>query len=381
MRLLDRQIVRELIGPFLFGVTAFSSVFFAGTYLLNLTRWLMDGMPILIVAQLVLLYLPPIIVYTLPMSTLLAVLLGMTRLSGDSEVVALFAGGVSLYRIALPITIFGALVSMFTLVLTEYVAPWSSARNNYLQAVVLKKTLPTDQPFSIYDNGTNSQIRVAGGVDPVTGDLRRVTIVQFVGDKPSMMLYGKRAQWSGLTDKKKPYEWKLYDGFVQVLGNEHGTASESREAILEFHETNAHPFEMQKKPEDILISQKITDLRNADQLSFRQLITLVSELKRNPDRKPEEVRQVEVAKWNKLAVPLSSLIFAMLAAPMGIRRQRSSSSVGLGLSVFLIFMYWMVWNYSTSLAIAGNIDPIIGAFMADVLGVAAAILLLRRAAK
>ncbi len=46
MKLVDKQVVRELAGPFAFGVAAFTSVFFAGSYLLKLTTWIMEGMPI-----------------------------------------------------------------------------------------------------------------------------------------------------------------------------------------------------------------------------------------------------------------------------------------------------------------------------------------------
>ena len=93
MKLVYKQVAAELIGPFVFGVTAFTSVFFAGSYLLKLTGWLMSGsIGLTMAAWIVLLLLPQILVFTLPMSTLLAVLLGVGRLSSDSEVVALFAG-------------------------------------------------------------------------------------------------------------------------------------------------------------------------------------------------------------------------------------------------------------------------------------------------
>ncbi len=98
MRLIDKQVMKEIVGPFVFGVMAFSSVFFAGAYLQKLTMMIMDGMPILTALNVVLLYIPTIVVYTLPMSTLLSVLLAVGRMSGDSEIVALYAGGVSLYR-------------------------------------------------------------------------------------------------------------------------------------------------------------------------------------------------------------------------------------------------------------------------------------------
>ena len=60
---------------------------------------------------------------------------------------------------------------------------------------------------------------------------------------------------------------------------------------------------------------------------------------------------------------------------------RSSSSVGLGLSILLIAFYWMIWNYTSQLAAQGSIEPTVGAFAANVLGIAGAMVLLKRTAK
>ncbi|MGC8863992.1 MAG: LptF/LptG family permease, partial [Armatimonadota bacterium] len=119
----------------------------------------------------------------------------------------------------------------------------------------------------------------------------------------------------------------------------------------------------------------------SDKLSFAELSQLVAYIKAHPDRPQDQIRQLEVHKWNRIALPMSSLVFAMLAAPLGVRPYRSGSSVGFGLSILLIFLYWMVWHYTSSLAIQGHISPAVGAFFADVIGIVAAVGLVRRAAK
>ena len=188
MKLIDKQIVRELTGPFVFGVMAFSSVFFAGTYLLKLTTWVMDGMPLVTAVEAVMLLLPPVLFYTLPMAILLAVLLGMGRLSGDSEIVALFAGGVSLYRVAIPVIVLGVLVSVSAIVLDEAVAPLAKARYDQIEAAMLKQIAPQDQPFTVKDDATDSRVDVNGGMDVDTGILKSVTVTRFVNKHPYMII-------------------------------------------------------------------------------------------------------------------------------------------------------------------------------------------------
>lgn len=373
MKLVDRQVLRELTGPFLFGVAAFSSVFFAGSVLLKLTQWLMNGMPVLTALEIIAYSLPSIVFWTLPMSTLLAVLTGIGRLSGESEVVALFAGGVSFYRIAFPIIVFGIVVSGFSMVLNEVVAPIANSRSTAIQAEIFKQEAVSDAPFTLEDPGTNSRIMVQGGMDKERGILRDVSIIQFYRDRPTLLVYAARAQWAGLRDDKKRYRWELYNGFSQLIDPRDPRSI----GTTTFMNTQTREIELKKTPDDLSMYQNL----NSEQMSFSQLSRMVRTLKEYPDRPLDKIRQLDVDKWNKLAVPMTSLVFALLAAPLGIRPHRSSSSVGMGLSILVIFLYWIVGRYTWSLAVQGTVTPIFGAFAPLFIGVVAAIVLLKQAAK
>ena len=374
MKLVDRQVLRELIGPFLFGVAAFTAVFFAGSVLLKLTQELMNGMPVLTALEIVVLSLPSIVFYTLPMSTLLAVLMGVGRLSGESEVVALFAGGVSMYRIALPIMWLGIVVSGFSVLLNEIVAPRANARATALRSAVFKSASSSEQPFTLEDTSTNSRIIVKGGMDQEKGILRNVSIIQFdMQNRPALLLYAGRAEWAGLNDPKKFYRWKLYDGYSLVMD----PADPCSIGTFTFRDTQTREIEIRKTPAELSLFQNLTP----EQMSFGQLSKMVKYVRAYPDRPMDKIRQLDVDRWNKIAVPLTSMIFAMLAAPLGIRPHRSSSSVGLGLSILVIFLYWIVGRYTWSLAVQGNIAPAVGAFAPNLIGIIAAVVLLRRAAK
>ena len=362
MRLVDKQVLRETVAPFLFGVTAFSSVFFAGTYMLKLTQWIMGGMPVLTALEIVALYVPGIVFYTLPMATLLGVLMGVGRLSSDSEVMALFAGGVSIYRLALPIVGMGIVISASSIVLNEFVAPRAALRSERLQEEVFKQESKANKSFTLRDEETESLISV-GGMDVATGVLKNVTILKFKDKRVVSILDAERAEWKGMVDHDKRFQWKFYNGFVLAPG-----------VYTTFQETDV--WDIHKTPQELSLFQK-----KPEEMNFAELSKMVKYLKAHPDRPANKIRELDVDRWNKLALPLSCLVFAMLAAPVAIRPQRSSSSVGLGLSVLLIFVYCMVWNYTSSMAIDGSLDAFVGAFAANGLGIIAAVMLLRRAAK
>lgn len=390
MKLAYRLVIKELIGPFVFGVLAFSTVFFAGTYMLRLTGWIMSGdISLWQALQMSLLLLPAVVPYTLPMSTLLAVMLGVGRLSGDSEVVALFASGISIYRIVIPVFVLGAMISAGAITINETLVPWARDRYETMCAPLLKKLAPAEQALSYYDDTLNIRIEARGGMDIDRGILKKVSIIQYA-DKPMVIddanvakgmpvsvTYADRAEWDGQKDKAKKYNFKLYDGRYQQLWT-------SKSAVVMFSNSNSSAkeqnLELSQSPEQLAILQKVKG-NNPDQLSFRDLSLAVNEMRKSPEASQKKIMELDVGRWNKLALPLSSMIFALLGAPLGIRPSRTASSVGFGLSVGLIMMYWVVWNFTSRLAIQGNLPTVIGVFAADILGLVVAVSLMRRAAK
>src|SRR5690606_34924592 len=113
--ILGRYILRELAGPLLFGLLAFTSLFIS-VDLVQLVRMAVDyGASLTVVVQLIALRLPQVLVYTLPMAVLLAGILTLSRLSANSEIVAMQAGTVSLYRIVAPVIAVGAAATLVSL--------------------------------------------------------------------------------------------------------------------------------------------------------------------------------------------------------------------------------------------------------------------------
>ena len=81
----------------------------------------------------------------------------------------------------------------------------------------------------------------------------------------------------------------------------------------------------------------------------------------------------------RFAIPLASLVFALLGAPLGTQRQRSGSSIGMGISVIVIFVYYGIMAFTTGLGKGGVIPPLLAAMLPNIICLVAGIFLLRRA--
>ena len=141
---MDRYIASELLAPFLFGVGAFSSVGVAVGILFELVRKIVEsGLPIAIASQVFLLNLPAFIVLAFPMSTLLSALMTYSRLSSDSELIALRSSGVSVYRLAIPAVVLSFIVTGITFFFNEQLVPIA----NYQATQTLQSALKQDKPI------------------------------------------------------------------------------------------------------------------------------------------------------------------------------------------------------------------------------------------
>jgi lipopolysaccharide export system permease protein len=368
MKILDRFIGAEMVLPFFFGVAAFTSIFFAGQNLLKLTSQVLNGLPVSTAIELVVLNLPSVIVYTLPMSALLAVLIVFSRMSNDSEITALYASGVSIYRAIAPVVVLGLAVTALGFAMTEFVVPGSNRLSQDIQARVLKEEISTNKPFVVIDRSTNSTIYVRGGLDGKTRTMRDVTITRYNADVPILIFHAKEARWQGQSWRGQN-DWILSDGSWYGLGSGGDSGSGT------FNEWKTETVILGQTPEDIARS-----LRRPEEMSFGELRRQISDLSKGGVL-PGQMRDFEVELYNKLAIPFAALVFAMIGAPLAVRPVRASTSVGVGLSILIIFAYWFIWHFSTALAIQGSIPPAAGAFLADVLGIILGIILLFRTAK
>lgn len=366
LKVVDRLILQELVGPFVFGVLLFTTLFLAGGHLFQLTEYLVKGASLWTVGQMMLLSIPQIMVKTFPMAMLLASLLSFGRLSGESETVALYAAGYSLWRIVVPVIAMGAMVSILAMGFNETVVPPATAEMWRLRTAVLRQIREHAQPVTqtvMREGRVETLITAQGGVDLQAGILYDVTAVQFAHGSsenwhPMLIVYAKRAKWLG------GREWDLYDGYW-MTGDGRTRA--------EFARTSTRILQggIRKSLREIE-----TDLvPDPDSRSFRQTLQRILRYR----KAGEDTRQMEVELYNKLSLPLASLIFGFVGAPLGIRKQRGTAAAGFALSIVIIFLYWSSAQYLFILGRGGAISPLLASFLPDILGaIAGAIILWKR---
>src|SRR5688500_10825267 len=176
MRILNKYIFRELIGPTLLGFTFYTFIILM-RQLFELAEMIIKrSLPFTIVLRLLALSLPHIIVLTIPMALLVGILIAVGRMSSDSEIIAMRAAGISTTRIYRPVFYFSLAIFLLNLVAMNMLLPWGNTAYRDLQQDLFASSVSKEiQPRVFYDEYENLVLYI-NDLDAGTGGWKGVFI-------------------------------------------------------------------------------------------------------------------------------------------------------------------------------------------------------------
>lgn len=371
MKRLDALIIKELIGPWCFGVAMFTVLIVAASFLFQASDYIVQGIPLSMVAQYMLLILPGIMVKTFAMAVLLATLLSFGRLSSDSEIVAIRAAGVSVYRIMLPVAVFSLGVAAVAFVVDEELVPSAAMRTLQLQSEIAK-TLDTSSlrptSYPIMRKGVLVGQLVARDFNIRTGTLQGATIVSYSKDGPVEWVMDATSMKFDPKAFKDGGGWTLTGGATLTkMTGEQTISLDDRAWPEEVPRLNATP------------DQLLTDnVKNMDVWNMGGLQREIAKEKMSREPRQTKISNYEYFYWNKIALPLAALIYGLLGAPLGIRNQRTGTATGFALSIAIIFAYVTLANMLNVYAMGGLLPPYVASFTPIVIGLVCSVVIMWR---
>lgn len=344
---LDRFIFGELIGPFFFGLMAFTIIMVAGGLLFRIADLIIkNGVPLGIVVRLFLYYLPKMAATAIPMSCLLAALLGFNKLSTNSELVALKSSGISFTRIIKPVIIMAFFVSMGAFFINETLVPISErAAANVMAYEVFKQSPPVfrDKVFLKEESGGElKRVIYVNRIDVKDGKMSDVVVQEFEKGLLSRLVSAKNGEWIDGS-------WWLEEGKVFEI------TKDSDVSLL-------FTFDKQALQLDLNPEEAVRTARTPDEMTLNELFREIKMMK----QKGMDVSKILMILNLRFSVPWACLVLAVVGAAVGSRPQRSSSGMGLGLSVIIVFVYYVILSFTQSLGDAGYLHPVFAAWIANI---------------
>ena len=359
MRIVDKYILKEFLGPFLFGVAAFTAIFVGSDTLMKIAEYITKyGASTISVIKIFGLALPQIIVYTFPMAVLLGALMCFSRLSGSSELIVMRTSGQSFFRLATPVLLIALVISFIAVAFNEFVVPWSNLQYQQVVNMEIRKNINPGVTNHVVlrdvQDGKIIHLLYARKYEPDTKTLSNITIQEFQNEKVVRVEHAPEATW----DNGK---WVMKDGVVYDLNDE------GVDRMIHF---SNQVINYAQAPDQIQKEQK-----REDQMTVRELL----QQKKAFESAHADTSNLVMEINRRFSLPLASFIFALIGAPLGAQKQRSSSSVGFGISVVIIFIYYATMTFAGSLGRGHIIAPSLAVWIPNIIALFAGFYLIRRA--
>jgi LPS export ABC transporter permease LptF/LPS export ABC transporter permease LptG len=369
MRLLDRYIAREVSSHAALGLAVFTFVFFIP----NLVRLMELVVPhsgsTWTVVLLILCALPPVMAFTLPMSVLVGVLIGLGRLSADSEIVAIHASGISLLRLLRPIGVVAMATAVATVITTFWLSPASLREVRRLEAQLLSSQATYAVQPRVFDERFPRFVLYVQDVEAAATRWRGVflaTSSDVAGHVAPRS--GNRSQQSAITTAED----------AQIL-----TGPAKGQIELRLGSGSTHEYDPRYPNQYNVTTFGETDIPvQISTSALPQKESTLSIAERNVDAligdRGSGWLAARVEFQRRVAFPAACLVFALMGVPIGVRPRRGGRAAGLILTLILVGGYYFLFVSGDHFAAQGRISPWAGVWSANIVGAAIGLIFLRR---
>ncbi len=374
--LIDRWLLGQLLPPMLFAIGAFTAVSLSVGIMFDLVRKIVEfGLPFQVALKVLILKLPGFLVLSFPMSMLLATLLAYGKLSSNSELLALKSLGVANRRIIFPAVLLSIFMTLLTFTFNDSLVPMSNRVAENTMRTSLGKAISSEEGkhimFSRYGSQLDKSNKVSDSNENLThifyakyfrnNFMEEVTLIDFSRIGMEQILKAEKGEF----DQNKNL-WIFYDGRLTI------TQDSGDISFINFNEykypLGEGPRELAKVPSD------------ANDMTVRQAIKAESLYRQAGNNK--EARRMRVRIQEKFTLPAACIVFGLIGSSFGVRSiSRSSKSQGFGLSVLMIFGYYLLSFFSSSLGVKGIFNPVLAAWAPVFLSINLSMFLLSKASK
>jgi LPS export ABC transporter permease LptF/LPS export ABC transporter permease LptG len=340
----DRYILKEVASPFGIGLAIYTFTLLINQILILSHTLISKAATGGTILKILIYLLPDFLAFTIPMSTLMGVLAGLSRMSSDSEIVAFRTMGINNARILRPILVFALFTWFVSTWLIMYLAPEANFQFNQLY----------------------NQI----GVSRAVSNIKPGT---FYREFPFYTLYfndidSRSNEWKDVflySQKKGDTDTVIIADSGRYVPNPGG-----EEGYIILKDPVAHGYKKKEPEESYTITHykllkesvpspiKTKQTRRSNQLIFPEL---VKKRKQKPDN-----LSMNIEFHRKFSLPFACIAFGFLALPLGISTKKGGKVSGFIISLGIIFVYYTLMTLSESLVLRKTLPPFWGMWLPNI---------------
>jgi LPS export ABC transporter permease LptG len=349
-RLLDAYVVREFFGTFLLVLASFVMLMLVFTFFELVGDILRNHISLVTVGD-YLFNLAPSMVYTItPLAVLISALVTFGLLNRNSEIVAMKATGISLYRLVVPIVSISAVLAICLFVFDDYYLPSANRRQEALRSTIKGRPPQTflhpEEKWMFGQSHPGEAGRIFYYQFFDGNAFANLSIFEF---NPSTFAISRRIFASRVVWDDRTETWRFFNGWVRNISSNKPEYSEFKSTS--FSEIHEDPSYFKKEN------------WQSQEMNFRQLQTYIRDLRQSGF----DTMRLRVQLWHKLSYPLIAIVMAIIGIPFALSMGRRGSLTGIAVAIAVAIAFWGVDGLFGALGNVNYLPAALAAWSPDVL--------------
>jgi LPS export ABC transporter permease LptG/LPS export ABC transporter permease LptF len=338
-RILDEYVVREFLFMFFLVLSGFVVLMLVFTFFELISDILRNHIPLSIVGQYLINLTPSMLYQIAPLAVLIAVLVTFGVLNRNSEIIAMKATGISIYRLVVPIIGIAAILAVSLFLFDEFYLPQANRRQEALRNIIKGRPPQTflhpEQRwiFGQPNAGEPGRIFYYRFFDPVKEEFANLSVFEF---DPSTFAITRRIFASRVYWDPDHATWSFQNGWQRDIQGENSNAYRefTQTTFAEIHEDPGYFTKEEKQSQE---------------MNFGELRRYISALSQSGF----DTMRLRFDLWHKLAYPLIAIVMAGLAVPFALSMGRRGSLTGIAVAIGVALAYFVADNLFRAL---GNVN-------------------------
>jgi lipopolysaccharide export system permease protein len=361
---INLYILKEIVPVFLIGLMTFTVILLMDKILKLIEMIVSRGASLSQVLMLLLFISPSFLVFTIPMAVLLATLMSFGRLSGDSEITAFKASGMSLYQLFFPVVFFSIAAYLLTTFLVIYGLPWGNRGFRATLYLIAQSRADIEIKERVFNDVFDGLVVYVDKV-PIRGKKMEGVLIYDERDKSKTSTIFAKEGFLLNNPGSQEIILRLVDGDIHQSGR--------KSNVYRKVQFNTYDLKLELAKAFAALGRKLRE----QEMSVDEIKAKIEKMKQNG----MDTTSQEVQLHKRYAIPFACIVFSLIGVPLGIQSRRSGRSHGFIFSILILLAYYISLTGSDLLAINKSIPPFLAGWAPNLLFGCLGFYLLVRAAK
>ena len=353
MKILDKYFIKSFLATIVFALIAFTFVFVIIDIMENLDDFIDQNVAGYIIAYYYIVFTPDIIKLMIPVAVLFSALFTVGKASNLSELTAIKASGVSIYRFMSPFIFTTLLICFIALIFSGYIVPIANKTKINIQREYLRKGF-TNAASNIFFQDSQTRLVSISFFDEQKEIAHRVSIQNFAKNDPTKII--SRIDTPTMAYDSVNHYWKALNGTERTFTNVSENMINFKDKILpNLNFTPSELIEKQQKPEEMNLGE------------LKKLIHIQKMVGTDPTR-------TQIEYYSRFSFSMASLIVVLFGLTISANKKGGSLGSQIGINILATFIYLVFMKVSTAFGKNGELNPMLTAWFANFLFLFAALI-------